>query len=147
MPTALSLSAGSSPRLADDRMCFGCGSGNVRGLRLSFTVDEKKRVIESRWIPAKEHQGYADITHGGMIGLVLDELMGNLLWKLGFPSVTGEMTVRFLRPAKVGRPLECTARVRSRKGRVFEMEATAADSQGRPVACASGKFFNIPSSG
>ena len=124
-------------------MCFGCGSRNARGLLLSFKVDEKKRVIESRWIPAKEHQGYADIVHGGMIGLVLDELMGNLLWKLGFPAVTGEMTVRFLRPAKVDHPLVCRAHVRSRKGRIFQMEAAAADTQGRPVALASGKFFNL----
>lgn len=132
-----------SPRLADDRMCFGCGSRNAGGLRLSFTVDEKKRVIESRWTPAKEHQGYADIVHGGMIGLVLDELMGNLLWSMGFPAVTGEMTVRFLRPAKVGHSLTCRARVRSRKGRIFQMEAAAADAQGRPVARASGKFFQV----
>ena len=133
----------STVQLADDQMCFGCGSRNAGGLRLSFTVDEKKRVIESRWTPAKEHQGYADIVHGGMIGLVLDELMGNLLWKMGFPAVTGEMTVRFLRPAKVGHPLLCRAHVRSRKGRIFQMEATAADAHSRPVARASGKFFNL----
>lgn len=132
-----------SPRLSDDRMCFGCGGRNTAGLRLAFTVDEKKKVIECRWTPAKEHQGYAGIVHGGMIGLVLDELMGNLLWRTGFPAVTGEMTVRFLRPAKVGHPLDCKARIRSRKGRVFEMEATAADLQGRPVARATGKFFNV----
>lgn len=133
----------SLPKLSDDRMCFGCGGKNAAGLRLSFTVDEKKKVIECRWTPAKEHQGYADIVHGGMIGLVLDELMGNLLWRTGFPSVTGEMTVRFLRPAKVGLPLDCKAHIKSRKGRIFQMEATAADSQGRPVARAAGKFFNV----
>ena len=128
-------------RLADDQMCFGCGSKNARGLRLSFAVDEKKRVIESRWTPPKEHQGYADIVHGGMIGLVLDELMGNLLWKLGFPAVTGEMTVRFLRPAKVGHPLNCEAKICSEKGRVFEVKVAARDGGGRVVAEAKAKFI------
>ena len=113
------------PRLADDRMCFGCGSRNPRGLKLEFTLDSRRRRIRTRWVPSKEFQGYADIVHGGMIGLVLDELMVNLLWKLKLPSVTAEMTVRFFQPASVGTPLECEAWIASEKGRLYGMEATA----------------------
>ena len=125
-------------------MCFGCGSKNSRGLKLAFEVDPARRVIRTRWTPAKEHQGYADIVHGGMIGVVLDELMGNLLWLNGTPAVTAEMSVRFLRPAKVGHPLQCEARVRSGKGRVFQMEAAARDAGGRTVAEAAAKFVSVP---
>lgn len=133
------------PLLADDRMCFGCGSNNPRGLKLSFDADLAERVIRTRWTPAKEHQGYAGIVHGGMISVVLDELMGNLLWLTGTPAVTAEMSVRFLRPAKVGHPLECGARIRSGKGRVFEMHASARDAAGHMVAEATGKFIHLPS--
>ena len=131
-------------QLVDDRMCFGCGGRNSQGLKLKFEVDRAKRVIGTRWTPAREHQGYADIVHGGMIGVVLDELMGNLLWLTGTPAVTAEMSVRFLRPAKVGRPLECEAKIRSSKGRVFRMEAQARDFAGRVVAQAAGKFVSVP---
>ncbi|GAG82024.1 unnamed protein product, partial [marine sediment metagenome] len=29
------------------------------------------------------HQGFKDIVHGGLIGLILDEIMVNLPWKMG----------------------------------------------------------------
>ena len=130
-------------QLADDQMCFGCGGKNPRGLKLHFTVDEARQRIHTEWTPVKEHQGYAEIVHGGMIGLVLDELMGNLLWKLGRPSVTAEMSVRFLKPAHVGKPLRGEAWISSHKGRVSMVEATARDSAGNVVAEAKGRFVQI----
>ena len=132
-----------SPRLADDRMCFGCGSRNPRGLKLEFTLDSRHRRIRTRWVPSKEFQGYADIVHGGMIGLVLDELMVNLLWKLKLPSVTAEMTVRFFQPASVATPLECEAWIVSEKGRLYGMEATAKTSKGRLIAQATTKCVRV----
>ena len=131
------------PTLADDRMCFGCGSRNERGLKLRFKLDRARKTLRTRWTPSKEHQGYADIVHGGMIGVVLDEVMGNLLWLQGMPAVTAEMSVRFLRPAKVGCPIECEAKIRSKKGRVFQMEASAQDAQGRVVAEAAARFVHV----
>ena len=127
-------------------MCFGCGTKNPRGLQLTFELDPAARRIRTRWTPAKEHQGYADIVHGGMTGLVLDELMANLLWKLNCPSVTAELTVKFLRPARVGEPLDCEAWVVSEKGflrgRVYQMRAMARRS-GRVVAEASGRCIQL----
>ena len=134
-------------KLSDDRMCFGCGGKNARGLRLSFTFDGRRRRIGTEWTPAKEHQGYADIVHGGMIGLVLDELMGNLLWKLGRPSVTAEMAVRFRRPAHVGEPLTCEARITEQVKRgarpVYRMEADARNAKGDLVAQATARCVQV----
>ena len=130
-------------QLADDQMCFGCGGKNVRGLKLQFTFDETRHRIRAEWTPLKEHQSYAEIVHGGMIGLVLDELMGNLLWKMGRPSVTAEMSVRFLRPSRVGKPLHSEAWISSRKGRVCVVEAAARDAAGEVVAEAKGRFVQI----
>ena len=130
-------------KLADDRMCFGCGDRNPRGLKLKFTLDSRHRRIRTRWVPSKEFQGYADIVHGGMIGLVLDELMVNLLWKLKLPAVTAEMTVRFFQPASVGVPLRCEAWVASEKGRLCGMEAIAKTPQGRLIAQATAKCLRV----
>ena len=130
-------------QLADDQMCFGCGGRNGRGLKLKFSLNVARRRIRTRWVPSKEFQGYADIVHGGMIGLVLDELMGNLLWKLGQPSVTAEMSVRFLKPARVGGPLDAEARIVSQKGRVCIVEAEARDAAGDAVAEAKARFVRI----
>ena len=124
-------------------MCFGCGARNLRGLKLRFHLDQTGQRIRVRWTPSKEYQGYADIVHGGMIGLVLDELMGNLLWKLERPSVTAEMSVWFLKPAHVGKPLQGEAWVFSQKGRVCIVEAAARDAAGDVVAEAKGRFVQI----
>ena len=43
----------------------------------------KNKHLRATVIFSKHHQGFKNIVHGGMIGLVLDELMGNLLWKTG----------------------------------------------------------------
>lgn len=130
-------------QLADDQMCFGCGGRNARGLKLQFTLDETRHRIRAEWTPIKEHQGYAEIVHGGMIGLVLDELMGNLLWKMGRPSVTAEMSVRFLKPAHVGHPLHAEAWISSHKGRIAHVEAVARNAAGVAVAEAKGRFVQV----
>ena len=38
-------------KLADDRICFGCGSRNARGLKLRFEVDEGQGRLF--WMEAK----------------------------------------------------------------------------------------------
>ncbi len=131
------------PRLTDDQMCFGCGRRNPKGLKLTFSADPRRKRLRARWVPSKEFQGYAEIVHGGMIGLVLDELMGNLLWLQKSPAVTAQMTVSFLRPARVGQPLECEACVVERKGRLFRMEAEAKTSAGQLVARVNARFISM----
>ena len=130
--------------LDNDHFCFGCGSKNPRGLQLSFHLDREKKQISTVWTPVKELQGYANVVHGGMTGLVLDEVMGNLLYLTGTPSVTAEMTVRFLKPATVNQPLNCRAWIVEEKThgprRVFQMESEAVNSSGKVIAQASGRY-------
>ncbi len=131
-------------QLADDHFCFGCGSKNPRGLQLSFTLDKIKKQISTVWTPSKELQGYANVVHGGMTGLVLDELMGNLLYLNGTPAVTAEMKVRFLRPGTVNEPLNCRAWIVEQKTegsrKSFQMESEAVNSLGKVIAKASGRY-------
>ncbi|OGX41052.1 MAG: hypothetical protein A3C53_06720 [Omnitrophica WOR_2 bacterium RIFCSPHIGHO2_02_FULL_68_15] len=131
--------------LADDQMCIGCGSRNPHGLRLAFELDRPHQRLTTAWTPAKYHQGYTDIVHGGMLALVLDELMGNLLWQLERPAVTAELTVRFRRPAKVGEPLVCQAQVESEERRSVWMTASATTSDGAVVADARARYVQVKS--
>ena len=128
-------------------MCFGCGEENPRGLKLRFKIDPDRSRIRTRWTPSKEFQGYADIVHGGIIGLILDELMVNLLWSLGRPSVTAELTVRFLRPARVGDPIDFEGWITSEKeaGKriVYKMESAAREPAGRVVAEAAATCVRV----
>ncbi len=40
------------------------------------------------WTPRKEHQGFKDIVHGGLVATVLDEVMVRLLYIRGIQAVT-----------------------------------------------------------
>ena len=75
--------------------------------------------------------------------MVLDELMGNLLWTLKRPAVTAQMTIQFHRPAPVNHPVYCEARIKSQRGRIFEMEAQARTPSGERIASASATCLEI----
>ena len=87
--------------LEDDHMCYVCGKENPQGLKLDFKHPEKDR-LEATVVFTKEHQGFKNIVHGGMMAMLLDEMMVNLAWKEGIPAVTAEFTVRLKKAAKVG---------------------------------------------
>ncbi|MCM8794868.1 MAG: PaaI family thioesterase [Candidatus Omnitrophica bacterium] len=131
--------------LADDKMCFGCGEKNPRGLKLKFDVAADGRSIRCRWTPTKEFQGYADIVHGGIVGLILDEMMVNLLWVTKRPAVTAELTVRYKKPATVGRPIDFEARVSSEESRIIRMQGEAKTGGGTLIASASARCVRVAS--
>jgi len=103
--------------------CFVCGKGNVGGLQLDFAIDPERRTCETRWTPPPTYQGYDDILHGGLVSTLLDECVGKLAAELGLPAVTAELTVRFLRPIPLGRPLHARGELTEVGRRVILGEA------------------------
>ncbi len=105
-------------KLVDDGCCFGCGPQNPIGLGLTFDWDGE--VYTSVWTPRKEHQGWADRVHGGLLALVLDEALSRAaLEKQGLHWVTAELTTRLHAPAAIGEPLRVTARIVSVRSRLI----------------------------
>ncbi len=104
--------------LRDDGMCFGCGQHNPIGLRLTFDWDGD--VYCTEYTPERTHQGWAGRTHGGMLALVLDEVLSRVvLARHGLDWVTVELTTRLLLPAEVGRALYVKGRVESVHSRMI----------------------------
>ena len=98
--------------LVNDGYCFGCGPQNPIGLGLTFDWDGD--VYASVWTPQREHQGWADRVHGGLLALVLDEALSRAaLETYGLHWVTAELTTRLHAPAAIGEPLRVTAWVKS----------------------------------
>jgi uncharacterized protein (TIGR00369 family) len=121
-----------------DDYCFGCGAANPIGLRLKFAVDKERRAAEASFTPREEHQGYAGITHGGLIATLLDEAMLKLCWELGIPAVTARLTTEIKRPAPIGRELLVRGRVVEDRGRIIRAEAEIFDADGELVATGRG---------
>ncbi len=137
----------SNIELADDNGCFVCGKSNPIGLKLEFDTEGDEYV--TYFTPAKEHQGWVGIVHGGIISTVLDEVMARYCHVLGYNAVTGEMTVRLKRPAGIGQKLRFAARIDEMKpnSRVILCSARATDEDGVPIAEATGKIVRVKHDG
>ena len=108
----------SEERLQDDGLCFGCGPRNEIGLHLTFAWDADR--YETRWTPAREHQGWADRVHGGLLALVLDEALSRAaLERHGLHWVTAELTTRLKSPAQIGEPLLVRSQIVSVRSRLI----------------------------
>lgn len=109
--------------LRDDRYCFACGGENPIGLKLSLHWDGD--TLTSTFVPSKEHQGYENIVHGGIISTVLDECMAQAaIKKLGAMAATVEMRVKFRQALRAGEESVAEAGAREARHGVVEAWST-----------------------
>lgn len=127
--------------LRDDGMCFACGPKNPIGLKLKFAFEDGKYV--THFTPGPEHQGYVDITHGGILSTALDEAMARLVHVKGHNAVTAEMQVRLRKPALIGEELTISGWITSETRRVLECASEARNPRGELVAEAVGRMIRV----
>lgn len=144
MPVAPRCGFGYAGRMdiAKDDFCFCCGSRNDRGLGLVITYPEPGRAETSLVVP-EWFSGWKGVTHGGLLSMVLDEVMAHACMSRGGgaeTAVTAEMTVRFLRPVPTGSRLRAEARVTEARGRIIRTEARLAADDGLAAAEAQARF-------
>ncbi|MBI2870998.1 MAG: PaaI family thioesterase [Candidatus Omnitrophica bacterium] len=138
----MSLKKSSSKGFEDDGHCFACGSLNPRGLKLKFKL-ESDGSLSTSFTPRRIYQGFKDVTHGGILGLIFDEMMVNLPLCQGKKAVSAEYKVRLLKPVPVGERVEFRSRVREEKGRLIYLVADARTSSGTRVAEAEGTCVRL----
>lgn len=127
--------------LQDDSGCFVCGKSNPIGLKLEFAIEGEEYV--TYFTPKKEHQGWVDIVHGGIMSTILDEVMARYVHVLGHNAVTGEITVRLKRPARIGQRLRFAGKVVTEDRRVIHTSACATDDEGNLIAEATGRMVRV----
>ena len=108
-------------KLEDDNYCFACGRENPCGLKLSFNYSNGK--LTSEFTPSKVHQGYRDITHGGIITTVLDEAMIQAAIAEGINPVTAEINIRFKKPLMADEETIVRAEITKRGAKLIEAYA------------------------
>ena len=128
----------------DDGMCFVCGKKNPDGFKLDFEIKDNK-TITTQYTPEKKYQGYADIVHGGIIAMLLDEVMETLPCKiLNVPVASAELTVRFKKPAKIGETLFFTGEIIGDiNKKIINTKAEAKTLDGTLIAFATGKCVRV----
>jgi uncharacterized protein (TIGR00369 family) len=128
----------------DDRVCFVCGEKNPIGLKLRIRMDAERGESTAEVTFRDDFQGWAKIAHGGLLATVLDEAMIYAAGAKGIKCVTGEIAVRYVKPASTGVPYELKGRFLQDKGRVVLAESELCDGQGVVVARATGKLIKVP---
>ena len=88
------------------------------------------------------YTGPPGTVHGGVVALVLDELLGAVNACLGLGAYTGTLTIRYERPTPIGEELTFDAWVDRTEGRkVFTVGTISAD--GTVTARADGVFIRV----
>jgi acyl-coenzyme A thioesterase PaaI-like protein len=124
-----------------DHRCFGCSPQNPVGLQLQFTWRDDGELATTFTL-RREHESYPGVVHGGLVGLICDETMGNLiLLKTGLPAFTMSMRLRYISPLAVGVDYTCVATLRN--GRDNDMDRAASDvldTSGEAMATATATY-------
>jgi uncharacterized protein (TIGR00369 family) len=121
--------------------CYVCGQLHPRGLRARFFAFPDGKV-QVQFSAEPTQTGYEDVVHGGVISALLDELLGwPVVLQTGRMCFTAELTIRFLKPMRVGTRYVATAGPGSDRGRYWESAGALRDENGSFHAKAQGKFF------
>lgn len=132
----------SSLVLSDNQGCFACGAKNPHGLRMSFKMLQSGEM-ESEFVPDARFQGFEGILHGGIMALLLDEIMVNLAWKNGLNAVSAELKVRLKKPVPIGQKIILRARIAGQEKRLVRTTAEARLPDGTLAAEAEAACIQI----
>lgn len=120
--------------------CFVCGAKNPKGLHVPFT--ESDDGVVAKFKPGKNHVGYEDVVHGGIISALLDEAV---IWAAysatGEFGVTAELNIRFLKPLTLNEKVSVKGRIKENKRRVWVVESWIENEEGITLARADAKVF------
>jgi len=116
----------------DDKYCLACGEKNPIGMHLVFDV--KEDGLYTNYTFPKEFQGYKDTVHGGMISLLLDEIMVNLPWKkFNVPVVSAEIKIKLKKPLIIGKKVTARAFVEKENRKFYIIKSELLETEDRSL--------------
>lgn len=125
------------------RSCYVCGEANELGLRArSFKVEDR---IELPFVAETRFAGWNQVTHGGLIATVLDEVMTwAAILESHKPCFAAEFTTRLLVPLPPETACTAVARVSESRRRIFVIESWLEDEAGTVYARGHGRYMPAP---
>jgi len=123
--------------------CFACGPNNPDGMHLKFTLDEPRRTFVCRFRLGKRYTGPPGHCHGGIIATILDDAMGKVNKLRHVIALTKEMTVEYLKPVPLHKPLRVEGREVRVRGRQHTNMAEIFNEKGEVLARSRGTFIAI----
>jgi uncharacterized protein (TIGR00369 family) len=121
--------------------CFACGHDNPQGMHLKFTQEGNRFVCNFRL--SKRYTGPPGYCHGGIIATILDDAMSKLNKLRHVIAVTSKMTVEYIKPVPLNKPLRVESHELSKHGRRLIHVAEISDETGKLLARSKGTFIII----
>ena len=116
--------------------CFVCGQNNPDGMRLKFVLDEERQTFVCRFRLSKRYTG-------GVIACILDDAMGKVNKLRQVVALTREMTVEYLKPVPLHKPLRVEGREVEVHGRKHINTAEILNEKDEVLARSRGTFIAI----
>jgi uncharacterized protein (TIGR00369 family) len=123
--------------------CFACGTNNPDGMRLKFAYDEQRKCFVCRFRLRKRFTGPPGHAHGGIIATILDEAMGKVNRLREVVALTSQITVDYLKPVPLNRPLRVESREGNVRGRRHINMAEILNDKSEVLARSRGTFIAI----
>lgn len=127
-------------KLGDSKLCFACGQDNPIGLKLKPVYDGEK--VRAKFTPGELHQGWENVTHGGILYTLLDEVTAYAILCNGIDfGVTTRSQVRFRHIAPTGEPIQISAWVTKSTKRLVETRGVLALEDGTTILEGNCMFY------
>ena len=123
--------------------CFGCGGANDSGMKLTFELDEVSKRATGKFILGSRYAGGAGFAHGGVIAILLDEVMGKISKLTEERAVTAELSIEYRKPVPVDAEISVAAWQEEEKGRNRFRIAEIHSADGTLLARGRGRFVVI----
>lgn len=128
-------------QLLDDNYCFACGKDNPIGLKMEFQHKDSKSIVKFKC--KKEHQGWGDVVHGGILFTLMDEIMARMIIDSGTNVVTSRMEISFLRPVKVGQDITIESKEDRSEGRFVYASSKIVSENKKILAKSKGVYVKV----
>ncbi|MBX9820030.1 PaaI family thioesterase [Afipia birgiae] len=125
--------------------CFGCGPSHPTGLHVrTFKTDEG---VASPIVVSQQYEGPPGAAHGGIVAAYLDEVLAATVLRVtGRLGVTGELTIRYMKPVPTETPIVGRGSLVADYGRYVDVEGRLENlSTGVVLATGRGRFFPVQS--
>src|SRR5271169_3701400 len=123
--------------------CFACGKNNPDGMFLRFTYDKERDCFVCRFRLGKRYTGPPGHAHGGIIATILVEAMGKVNKLRQVVALTSGITVNYLKPVPLNKPLRVESREVRVRGRYHTNAAEILNEKGEVLARGKGLFIAI----
>ena len=116
------------------------GLRNAMAMPVKFTFEPER--VWAEFTPGALYEGPPGHMHGGVIALLLDQVLGELAAHLEKPGLTANLSVDYKRPTKLNQPLRLEAWLDRVDGYKTWTKGTVSDADG---VCAEGTgLFILP---